>query len=30
VIADLIDDAPAPFRTDLYDPLRFTSRPAVA
>jgi len=30
VIADLLDDAPAPFRTDLYDPLRFTSRPAVA
>jgi sarcosine oxidase subunit beta len=30
IIADLVDDAPTPFRTDLYDPLRFTAREAIA
>ena len=26
-IADLLDETPSPFRTDLYDPMRFASQP---
>jgi sarcosine oxidase subunit beta len=30
IIADLLDGTPAPFRTDLYDPLRFAPDRAIA
>ncbi len=30
VVADLLDGTPTPFRTDLYDPLRFAARAAPA
>ncbi len=30
IVADLLDDVPAPFRTDLYDPLRFAPHGAIA
>jgi glycine/D-amino acid oxidase-like deaminating enzyme len=29
-IADLLDGVASPFRTDLYDPLRFTAPAALA